>query len=155
MNAKSLIVTIGIVAVVILSTFRLGNQSPSESSTTAVSDKLILVDVASVTAGSITESIQAVGTLEAIASITVRPEIAGVIRRIHFRDGQVVERAVPLVELDQEELQSQVTQASAEEKMAVVIYETESVRSMAVIVAQPTTNQRLVAAQASASEVCH
>jgi membrane fusion protein, multidrug efflux system len=123
MNAKSLIVTIGIVAVVILITFRLGNQSPSESSTTAVSDKLILVDVASVTAGSITESIQAVGTLEAIASITVRPEIAGVIRRIHFRDGQVVERAVPLVELDQEELQSQVTQASAEEKMAVVTYE--------------------------------
>jgi hypothetical protein len=31
----------------------------------------------------------------------------------------------------------------------------ESVRRMAVIVAQPTTNQRLVAAQASASEVCH
>ncbi|MBI5671830.1 MAG: efflux RND transporter periplasmic adaptor subunit [Nitrospirae bacterium] len=123
MKVKSLIIMIGIVAAVILITFRLGNQSPSESSTTAASDKLILVDVAPVTVGSITESIQAVGTLEAIASITVRPEIAGVIRRIHFQDGQVVERAAPLVELDQEELQSQVTQAAAEEKMAVVTYE--------------------------------
>lgn len=124
MKVNSLIIMIGIVAVVILITFRLGNQSPSESSTTTTApNQPIWVDIVPVTVGSITESIQAVGTLEAIASITVRPEIAGVIRRIHFQDGQVVERAAPLVELDQEELQSQVTQAAAEEKMAVVTYE--------------------------------
>jgi len=124
MNVKSLIITIGIIALVVLITIRLGNRSPSESSTTTpASDQLIWVDIAPVTVGSITESIQAVGTLQAIASITVRPEIAGVIRRIHFQDGQVVERAAPLVELDQEELQSQVTQAAAEEKMALVTYE--------------------------------
>ena len=123
MHIKSLITLIGIVAVAILITFRLGSHSPSESSTTTVPDKPILVDVAPVTVGSITESIQAVGTLQSIASITVRPEIAGLIRRIHFQDGQVVERAAPLVELDQEELQSQATQAAAEEKMAVVTYE--------------------------------
>lgn len=82
-----------------------------------------MVEVAPVTVGSITESIQAVGTLEAIASITVRPEIAGVIRRIHFRDGQVVERAAPLLELEPEELQSQVNQATAQEKMALLTYE--------------------------------
>ncbi|HMS82508.1 MAG TPA: efflux RND transporter periplasmic adaptor subunit [Nitrospira sp.] len=123
MNVKSLIIMIGIVAVVILITFRLGNQSPSESSTTAASDQRIWVDIALVTVGAITESIQAVGTLEAIASITVRSEIAGIIRRIHFRDGQVIERAALLVELEQEELQSQVTQAAAEERMAVVTYE--------------------------------
>ena len=123
MNVKSVIVIIGIGVVVILISLRLGSQSPSQSSTTAMSDKAILIDIAPVTVGSITESIQAVGTLEAVASITVRPEIAGVIRRIHFQDGQVVERAAPLVELDQEELQSQVTQAAAEEKMAVVTYE--------------------------------
>lgn len=123
MNGKSWIVIVGVVAVVILITFRLGNQSPSESSTTAAPDKLILVDVAPVAVGSITEFIQAVGTLEAIASITVRPEIAGVIRHIHFQDGQVIERGAPLLELDPEELQSQVNQASAEEKMALVTYE--------------------------------
>lgn len=83
----------------------------------------MLVEVVPVTVGSVTESIQAVGTLEAIASITVRPEIAGIIRRIHFRDGQFVERAVPLIELDPEELQSQVNHAAAEEKMTRVTYE--------------------------------
>lgn len=101
-----------------------GDWSTSESSTaTPAADQPILVEISPVVVGSITESIQAVGTLEAIASITVRPEIAGVIRRIHFRDGQVVERAAPLLEFDPEELQSQVTQAEVEEKMALVTYE--------------------------------
>jgi membrane fusion protein (multidrug efflux system) len=82
-----------------------------------------MVDVAPVIVGSVTESIQAVGTLEAIASITVRPEIAGVISRIHFKDGQSVEHAAPLLELNPEELQSQVNQAAAEEKMTLLTYE--------------------------------
>ncbi len=124
MTVKSFIIMIGVVAVVGLITFRLGNHSPSESSTAPpASDQRMWVDIAPVTVGSITESIQAVGTLEAIASITVRPEVPGVIRRIHFHDGQVVERAAPLVELDQEELQSQVAQVATEEKMAVMTYE--------------------------------
>ncbi|MGE0642274.1 MAG: efflux RND transporter periplasmic adaptor subunit [Nitrospira sp.] len=114
----------GIAVLIAAFTIRFGIWSASESSTSgSESAQTTLVEVAAVTVGSITESIQAVGTLEAIASITVRPEVAGVIRRIHFQDGQVVDRAAPLVELDPEELQSQVTQAEAEEKMALVTYE--------------------------------
>ncbi len=124
MKLQSIAGLAGITVLIAALTIRLGGWSTSESSPTrSESAQPVLVDVAPVTVGSVTESIQAVGTLEAIASITVRPEIAGVIRRIHFQDGQVVERAAPLVELDQEELQSQATQASAEEKMAVVTYE--------------------------------
>jgi membrane fusion protein (multidrug efflux system) len=125
MKLKSFTVAIGVALLVVLIVgIRLGGRSTSESSTAApASDQLMLVEVSPVIVGSITESIQAVGTLEAVASITVRPEIAGVIRRIHFQDGQVVERAAPLVELDPEELQSQVAQAAAEENMALVTYE--------------------------------
>ncbi len=124
MNIKSLAVFVGIVVLVAIITIRLGNWSTSESSPAAsVSDQPLLVEVAPVAVGPITESVQAVGTLEAIASITVRPEIAGVILRIHFKDGQSVARAVPLVELNSEELQSQVNQAVAEEKMTQVTYE--------------------------------
>jgi membrane fusion protein (multidrug efflux system) len=125
MKMKSAIVIIGVVLVVlVIVTVRLGGRSTSESSIAApASNQPIVVEIAPVIVGSVTESIQAVGTLEAIASITVRPEIAGVIRRIHFRDGQTVERAVPLIELDPEELQSQVNQAQAEEKMTLVTYE--------------------------------
>lgn len=125
MKSKSFTIAIGVaLLVVLIIAVRLGGWSTSESSTAApASEQHTLVEVAPVVVGSVTESIQAVGTLEAIASITVRPEIAGVIRRIHFRDGQSVERAVPLVELDPEELQSQVNQAAAEEKMTLVTYE--------------------------------
>lgn len=124
MKSTILVGAIGICALIAGIAVKLGGWSTSESSTRVPeSEPHVLVEVARVTIGSITESIQAVGTLEAIASITVRPEIAGVIRRIHFQDGQVVERMAPLVELDPEELQSQVTQAEAEEKMAVVTYE--------------------------------
>ena len=124
MKPKSSTVAIGIaLLVVLIIAVRWGGWSTSESSTAApATNQLILVEVAPVIVGSMTESIQAVGTLEAIASITVRPEIAGVIRRIHFQDGQIVERAAPLLELDPEELQSQVNQAAAEEKMTLVTY---------------------------------
>lgn len=121
---KSLAIVAGIAVLIVFITIRMGGRSTSESSSaTTSSDRAILVEIVPVVVGSITESIQAVGTLEAIASITVRPEIAGVIRRIHFRDGQSVERASPLIELDPEELQSQVNHAAAEEKMTLVTYE--------------------------------
>jgi membrane fusion protein, multidrug efflux system len=124
MKFISLAGVVGIAVFVTAITVRLGGWSSNESSTAApASDQPLLVEVAPVIVGSVTESIQTVGTLEAVASITVRPEIAGVIRRIHFQDGQVVERAAPLLELDQEELQSQLNQAAAEEKMALVTYE--------------------------------
>ena len=125
MKSKSSTVAIGVaLLVVLIIAIRLGGRSTSESSTAApASEQHTLVEVSPVIVGSMTESIQAVGTLEAIASIMVRPEIAGVIHRIHFQDGQMVERAAPLLELDPEELQSQVTQATAEEKMALVTYE--------------------------------
>ncbi len=124
MKSKSSTIAIGVALLVALViAIRLGGWSTSESSTAApAAEQHILVEVAPVIVGSMTESIQAVGTLEAIASIMVRPEIAGVIRLIHFQDGQVVKRAAPLLELDSEELQSQVNQAAAEEKMALVTY---------------------------------
>ena len=124
MKSKFLVGMIGICSVIAGVTVKLGGWSTSESSTeTPATGQPILVDISPVIVSSIIEQVQAVGTLEAIASIIVRPEIAGVIHRIHFQDGQVVERTAPLVELDPEELQSQVTQAETEEKMALVTYE--------------------------------
>lgn len=124
MKLKIFTITVGIAVLIFFVTIRMGGRSTSESSNAAPgSDPPILVDVVPVVVGPITESVQAVGTLEAMASIIVRPEIAGVIRRIHFKDGQFVARAVPLVELDPEELQSQANQAAAEENMTQVTYE--------------------------------
>jgi len=124
MKFRSIAGIVGICAVAAVIAIKLGGRSTSESSTgTPASEQGVLVEVAPVIVGLITESIQAVGTLQAVASIVVRPEIAGVVRRIDFADGQFVERGASLVELDQEELQAQANQAAAQEKMAQVTYE--------------------------------
>ena len=76
MKSKTLVGLIGICAVIAGIAVKLGGWSTSESSTGVPEpESRVTVEVAPVTIGSITESIQAVGTLEAIPSITVRPEI--------------------------------------------------------------------------------
>lgn len=146
----------GVVAIVAL---RLWDRSTIESAVPKEdSDSSILVDAAAVTVGSITESIQAVGTLQAVASITVRPEISGVIRRIDFSDGQSVERAAPLIELDQEELQAQANQAAAQEKIAQVTYERLkrlSGQQTTIVPAQQVDEARLALQAAAANNVLY
>jgi membrane fusion protein (multidrug efflux system) len=115
-------IILGLVAAVAAA--KLGIRSPGESLLgTEDIEKLVLVETAPVVGGLMTESTQAVGTLQSIASIVVRPEIPGVVRRIGFGDGQLVERGTSLVELDQEELQAQEHQAIAQEHLAQVTYD--------------------------------
>lgn len=142
-----------------IATAKLGSRSAGESLPEAGdSEKPVLAEVMPVTVGSIAESIQAVGTLQAIASITVRPEIAGLVRRIEFADGQFVERNTPLIELDQEELQAQANQAAAQEKLAQVTY--ERLRRLAgqqttIVPAQQIDEARLAWQAAAANSVLY
>lgn len=117
-----------------------------------------LVEAVSATVGMVTESVQAVGTLQAVASITVRPEIAGVIRRINFSDGQPVERGDVLIELDQDELRAEASQASAHEQMARVTY--ERIRRLAsqqttIVPVQQVDEARLALEAAEANSVLY
>lgn len=146
----------GIVAIVAL---ELWDRSMLESAVPKKeAERPMMVEVATVTVGSITESIQAVGTLQAVASITVRPEIPGVIRRIDFSDGQFVERAAPLIELDQEELQAQANQAAAQEQIAQVTYERLkrlSGQQTTIVPAQQVDEARLTLQAAAANSVLY
>ncbi|HSE60604.1 MAG TPA: efflux RND transporter periplasmic adaptor subunit [Nitrospiraceae bacterium] len=82
-----------------------------------------LVEVAPVTVEPVAESLSAVGTLQAVASVMIRPELAGLVRRIAFVDGQKVAPQDVLFELDQEELRAELGQAEAQEKIARLTYE--------------------------------
>ncbi len=77
-----------------------------------------IVEPVAVTVGSILDTVQAVGTLEARQSIMLRPEIAGLVKRVLFRDGQAVRQDDVLIELDDAELSALVAQAAAELKVA-------------------------------------
>ena len=82
-----------------------------------------LVEVVPVAVESMSERVHAVGTLEANESIMVRPEIAGVVTRVLFTEGQAVEKGMVLMELDDSELQAHVAEAKAQLKIARLTYD--------------------------------
>lgn len=69
------------------------------------------------------ESITAVGTLRANESVLIRPEIAGRIQTIHFREGDPVVAGVPLVTLDPAEYKAQVAGSQADVTVSELNYE--------------------------------
>jgi membrane fusion protein (multidrug efflux system) len=159
MNTKKFSIILALLALFAVLTIKLWDRPTSESAViTESAEGPMLVDVSPVTIGSINESIQAVGTLQAIASIMIRPEIAGLVRRIHFADGQVVERAVPLVEMDPEELQAQANQAAAQEKIMQVTYERLkrlAAQQTTIVPAQQVDEVRLALQAAAANTVLY
>lgn len=66
----------------------------------------------------ITEWDEYTGRFEAVASVEVRPRVAGFIQEIHFRDGQVVGRGDKLFTIDQRPYQIAVDAAQAEVERA-------------------------------------
>jgi len=82
-----------------------------------------LVEVVPVAVEAMSERVHAVGTLDANESIMVRPEIAGVVTRVRFTEGQAVEKGMVLIELDDSELQAHVAEAKAQLKIARLTYD--------------------------------
>ena len=73
----------------------------------------VAVEVARVVAADFADEAAAVGTLKSNESVVLRPETAGRIAAINFRDGAVVERGAVLVALDAAVQEAELAQASA------------------------------------------
>lgn len=82
-----------------------------------------VVETTPVTVGRVDEIIQAVGTLEANESVMIRPEIAGLVTRVLFIEGQAVPKGMVLIELDDSELQAHMADAEAQLKIARLTYD--------------------------------
>lgn len=92
--------------------------STVQQASIAPAEPIVDVEIASARHRLIREEISAVGTLRAAESVMLRPEIAGRIHRIHFRDGQTVRAGDILFELDSSVLGAEVAQARAELDLA-------------------------------------
>jgi membrane fusion protein (multidrug efflux system) len=66
------------------------------------------VEATIVQAQDLQESIQLPGTLYASEQVILRPEVSGVIRSIHFKDGQKIEKGNTLIQINDEELQARL-----------------------------------------------
>lgn len=81
------------------------------------------VEVAKVVAEQMAQTITTVGSLRSDESVTIRPEVAGRIAAIGFREGQRVARGDVLLRLDASINQAEVQQARANLKLAQSKYE--------------------------------
>jgi membrane fusion protein (multidrug efflux system) len=75
------------------------------------------VKAAPVRIGTVTDDVTAVGTLLANESVMIRPEVAGRVAAIHFKEGQAVAVGARLVALDAEELRAQLDASRADERL--------------------------------------
>jgi membrane fusion protein, multidrug efflux system len=71
------------------------------------------VTVAKVQQKNVPLNVRAIGNVEPITSVTVRPQVGGVLQKVNFKEGQEVRKGDLLFEIDPRPLQSQLLQAQA------------------------------------------
>ena len=81
------------------------------------------VEVAKVATEPLSQSITTVGSLRSDESVTIRPEVAGRIATIGFREGQPIRKGDVLIKLDASINEAEVQQARANLKLARSKYE--------------------------------
>lgn len=74
----------------------------------------VMVEVAEVSRMTLQDNVNAVGTIRSNESVVIRPEVAGRIGRLNFKDGQSVKKGQILVIFDSTVNQAEVQQARAE-----------------------------------------
>lgn len=82
------------------------------------SDQVQPVEVTTITRQDLAETLNLVGSVAANESATVRPETTGLVREIHFEEGQSVRKGQLLVKIDDAELRAQFAQSEARFKLA-------------------------------------
>jgi membrane fusion protein, multidrug efflux system len=71
----------------------------------------IPVTIATATKGSLGVYLNAIGTVTPVYTDSITPEVTGVIDKIYYREGQVVHKGDPLVDIDARPYQAQLVEA--------------------------------------------
>lgn len=109
----------------------------------------VAVEIAPVTAGPLTESIQAVGTLRPNEAVTVTSEIAGRVAKIAFREGQRVAAGDLLVQLDSSILRAELARSRSELTLARANHERNTRLAREGMASPRSRDESLAALQAA------
>lgn len=90
----------------------------ADRTTAAAAEQRQPVEVTPVTRRDMAETLNLVGSVAANESATIRPETTGLVRSIHFDEGQRVTRGDLLVKIDDSELRAQSAQSEAAFRLA-------------------------------------
>lgn len=83
------------------------------ATTTAAAPQAIPVSVAAVVEKPVTEWDEFSGRIQAIDSVSIRPQVSGIIENVHFNEGQLVKKGDPLFTIDPRPFQAALAQAQA------------------------------------------
>ena len=76
------------------------------------------MEVIAISRRDLSESLRVVGSLAANETATIRPEMNGLIRSIHFEEGRRVKKGDLLVTIDNSELEAQLAQLQSRHELA-------------------------------------
>jgi membrane fusion protein (multidrug efflux system) len=82
----------------------------------------VRVETAAAAVEAVNDEVSAVGSLQSNETVVIRPEIAGRVTRILFREGQAVAEGDALFQIDAQEYEAQVAQSAAMVKLADLNY---------------------------------
>lgn len=109
--ARVIAFAIGLVAIILIVLWI--RQPNADQEEAAQADLLIPVEVITVAAMTLDETVRGIGTLKANAAVTITPEIGGRVRGIHFTEGERVESGDLLIELDDDKIRRQIAAREA------------------------------------------
>lgn len=72
---------------------------------------VVPVTVATAHTGSVGIYVEAIGTVTPLYTVSINAQVTGVITAVHYREGQLVRKGDPLIDIDPRQFQAQVQQA--------------------------------------------
>lgn len=101
----------------------LGACSGSDAGSGGFQPRPVVVEVVKVEPEAVRDVVALVGQLDAAYSVKVRPDTAGVLESIGFREGEAVESGHVLFQLRSDEQRARLREAEAERELARVVYD--------------------------------
>lgn len=95
-----------------------GCRRAESRSSTSTAAQVQPVEVTNVQRRDLAETLNLVGSVAANESATIRPEMSGLVRSIHFEEGQQVQKGQLLLKIEDSELRAQLAQSESSYRLA-------------------------------------
>jgi multidrug efflux system membrane fusion protein len=141
----------GLLLVLLLVWFLSNNQSTDQSTSRFGQGGPTPVGVAKVAQGDMAITLNALGTVTPLATVTVRPQVNGLIVKFDFQEGQIVKAGDVLAEIDPRPFQAALDQAKGtlDRDRALLANAIMDLRRYRTLAAQNAVSQQIFSTQAA------